>query len=160
MAFPSIADLNLCAAVIAGREAAILHAASLAARPEHYPANIRQRLLVAACIAQEDYMGALYLRCSYLQHVLDAVLDKVDFIVCPTVGVRAVCVENLAELNTVSELTREYLSLNRPFSLLGLPSLSVPVGRDQNGIPIGLQIVGRPTLSLASRIVVLGAPRT
>ncbi|KAB2859013.1 MAG: amidase, partial [Bauldia sp.] len=38
----------------------------------------------------------------------------------------------------------EFLRLNRPFSLLGLPSLSVPIGADRNGIPVGMQVVGPP----------------
>jgi len=142
--FLSIADLNLCAGVITGREAAILHAAALAAKPQHFPPNIRRRLLVAACVPENDYVVALRLRCSYLRHVLYGVLNRVDFIVCPTVPVRAARLEDLAEPNSISQLTREYLSLNRPFSLLGLPSLSVPAGRDGNGVPVGLQIVGRP----------------
>jgi len=33
---------------------------------------------------------------------------------------------------------------SRPFNAMGLPSLSVPAGFDRGGLPIGLQIAGRP----------------
>jgi aspartyl-tRNA(Asn)/glutamyl-tRNA(Gln) amidotransferase subunit A len=36
------------------------------------------------------------------------------------------------------------LQMNRPFNLLGLPAMSVPMGFDQSGLPMGLQLVGRP----------------
>ena len=37
------------------------------------------------------------------------------------------------------------ISINtRPFNYLGLPSMSIPCGFDPNGLPIGLQISGRP----------------
>lgn len=46
--------------------------------------------------------------------------------------------------DTAGKLTLEFLSLSRPFSLPGLTSLSIPAGRDDNGLPIGMQLVGQP----------------
>ena len=34
--------------------------------------------------------------------------------------------------------------LTSPFNFSGLPAVSLPCGRDANGLPVGLQIVGRP----------------
>lgn len=55
-------------------------------------------------------------------------MDAVDFIVCPTVGVRAGRLNDLTGPEAITRLTGQYLTLNRAFSLLSLPSLSVPVG--------------------------------
>ncbi len=35
-------------------------------------------------------------------------------------------------------------ALTRPFSYLGLPVLAMPMGRDGNGMPMGVQLIGRP----------------
>ena len=51
----------------------------------------------------------------------------------------------------VSALTR----LTRPFSYLGLPVLSIPVGRDRHGMPIGAQLIGRPFAE--ARLLAVGA---
>jgi aspartyl-tRNA(Asn)/glutamyl-tRNA(Gln) amidotransferase subunit A len=53
----------------------------------------------------------------------------------------------------VAALTR----LTRPFSYLGLPVLTVPIGLDRHGMPVGAQLVGRPfgearLLSLGARL--------
>ena len=44
---------------------------------------------------------------------------------------------------TLSMVAR-FTGLTRPFNTLGLPALSVPCGFDNNGAPIGLQLIGRP----------------
>jgi aspartyl-tRNA(Asn)/glutamyl-tRNA(Gln) amidotransferase subunit A len=37
-----------------------------------------------------------------------------------------------------------YLALCAPVSVAGLPALSLPCGFDRSGLPIGLQLIGRP----------------
>jgi aspartyl-tRNA(Asn)/glutamyl-tRNA(Gln) amidotransferase subunit A len=56
----------------------------------------------------------------------------------------------LADPEAAGRVARAYLTLNRPMNLLGLPSLAVPAGYDQRGIPIGMQIIGPP---LADRAI-------
>jgi aspartyl-tRNA(Asn)/glutamyl-tRNA(Gln) amidotransferase subunit A len=49
---------------------------------------------------------------------------------------------------TVKEATGNPLALSAENTMFanyyGLPSISIPMGRDSNGLPLGLQIVGRP----------------
>ena len=42
------------------------------------------------------------------------------------------------------DMVARFTGLTRPFNTLGLPTLSLPGGFDGNGLPIGLQLVGRP----------------
>jgi aspartyl-tRNA(Asn)/glutamyl-tRNA(Gln) amidotransferase subunit A len=143
--FPCIDDLNASASIITSYEANTVHGATLARRPEHYPPAVRRRLLTAACISSEDYQSVLKLRGKYLAEVLARALSEADFIICPTIRISAPRVDHIPDDAEVGgALSLEFLRMNRPFSYLGLPSLSVPVGFDDNRIPIGLQIIGRP----------------
>jgi aspartyl-tRNA(Asn)/glutamyl-tRNA(Gln) amidotransferase subunit A len=48
-------------------------------------------------------------------------------------------------INGVREAaTTAYLRLTMPFNITGLPSVSFPCGFSEQGLPIGLQIAGRP----------------
>lgn len=144
--FPSIDALNLTASVITGFEATIVHAAQMARAPQFYPAPVRRRLLTAACMDAGLYRTARRLRGRFLAEVLAASLGGADVLVCPTLRKAAPRVDHLAEddIPAAGALGLEFLRMNRPFSLLGLPSLSVPSGLDSHGLPIGLQWIGRP----------------
>jgi len=143
--FPSIDDLNACASIITSYEANADHGAALARHPEYYPPAVRQRLLTAACVSKEDYQSVLRLRGKYLAEVLAHALSDAKFIVCPTIRISAPRVDHIPDdAEAGGALSLEFLRMNRPFSFLGLPSLSIPVGVDANNIPIGLQVIGRP----------------
>jgi len=146
IAFPSVDDLNTCASVVTGFEVARSHLAAMVSQPSHYPAPVRRRLLTAACVSGTDYRLALNLRAVFLMQVLDEVFIHADFIVLPTLRKIAPNVSGIAEddVEIAGAISLEFLRMNRPISYLGLPAISVPVGRDRNGIPIGLQIVARP----------------
>jgi aspartyl-tRNA(Asn)/glutamyl-tRNA(Gln) amidotransferase subunit A len=68
------------------------------------------------------------------------VWEKVDLLVTPTLPVTAPLIgqEKIGEEDTRACLTR----FVRVFNITGVPALSVPCGRDDRGLPIGLQIVG------------------
>jgi Asp-tRNA(Asn)/Glu-tRNA(Gln) amidotransferase A subunit family amidase len=144
--FPSIDALNLTASVITGFEATTVHAAQMARAPQFYPAPVRRRLLTAACIGADLYRTARRLRGRLLAEVLAMSLASADVLICPTLRKVAPRVDHLAEndIPAAGALSLEFLRMNRPFSLLGLPSLSVPSGVDKRGLPIGLQWIGRP----------------
>jgi aspartyl-tRNA(Asn)/glutamyl-tRNA(Gln) amidotransferase subunit A len=73
------------------------------------------------------------------------VFDHVDLIITPTTPVPPF---TIAELNADpgSARMKELLMLRntRPFDMLALPTVSVPCGFTRTGLPIGLQITGRP----------------
>jgi Asp-tRNA(Asn)/Glu-tRNA(Gln) amidotransferase A subunit family amidase len=144
--FPSFDALNLCASIITGFEATLVHAAAMACAPQFYPAPVRRRLLTAACIDVGLYRKARRLRGRFLAEVLATSFAAADVLICPTLRKAAPRVDHLAEddIPAAGALGLEFLRMNRPFSLLGLPALSVPSGVDGRGLPVGLQWIGRP----------------
>lgn len=144
--FPDIDDLNATAALLTGREAIAIHAEALARRPEWFAGVVRWRLLAAALITPDEYRLARELRARYLHQVLDTTYARCDVVLCPTVRVAGQRTDDWDEVDLAraGRLSLEYLSLNRPTSLLGLPVVSVPAGRDASGIPVAVQLVGAP----------------
>jgi aspartyl-tRNA(Asn)/glutamyl-tRNA(Gln) amidotransferase subunit A len=75
-------------------------------------------------------------------------MQGVDALVLPTLPIAAISREQIdqdIDIDGVTEnATTALLRLNYPFNLAGLPALSFPCGFTANGLPIGLQVVGKP----------------
>lgn len=125
-------------------EPASLHAAWLAERPEEYGADVRKLLQAGLGISALEYLQAQHfrtgLRMQLLQH-----LNQVDVILMPTLpftaphkGLEAIQMGDREE----SVLTGN-MRYNALASLSALPAISHPAGFDRDGMPIGMQLIGR-----------------
>ncbi len=128
---------------IALREAAIYHAATLAAVPERYTAPVRQRLETGRQIHHEDYFRALTGR-EQLRRDVDAALSDCDALVLPTLPIPAPTLgAELVQVGATDEPLRNVmLRLTQLFNLTGHPAISIPCGLTREGLPCGLQMVG------------------
>ncbi|KAK9071080.1 hypothetical protein SSX86_009648 [Deinandra increscens subsp. villosa] len=92
-----------------------------------------------------DYVAAQRLRRRSMHYHME-IFKNVDVIVTPTTGMTAPVIPKSAlklgesNIKVTGNLMRFIISAN----LLGLPAISVPIGYDKQGLPIGLQIIGRP----------------
>ncbi|KAF8013856.1 hypothetical protein BT93_I1652 [Corymbia citriodora subsp. variegata] len=92
-----------------------------------------------------DYVAAQCLRRRIMYHHME-IFKRVDIIVTPTTGMTAPKIPPSAlkygetNLQVTGYLMRFVIAAN----LLGLPAISVPIGYDKQGLPIGLQLMGRP----------------
>uniref|UniRef100_A0A7N2MXI0 Amidase domain-containing protein n=2 Tax=Quercus lobata TaxID=97700 RepID=A0A7N2MXI0_QUELO len=92
-----------------------------------------------------DYVAAQCFRRRLMYHHME-IFKKVDVIVTPTTGMTAPIIPPSAlqlgetDMQVTGDLMRFIIAAN----LLGLPAISVPVGYDKQGLPIGLQLIGRP----------------
>ncbi|XP_022158930.1 fatty acid amide hydrolase isoform X2 [Momordica charantia] len=113
-----------------------------------------------------DYVAAQCLRRRIMHHHME-IFKQVDVIVTPTTGMTAPLIPADAhkygetDMPVTGYLMRFIIAAN----LIGLPAISVPIGYDKQGLPIGLQLIGRPwgeatILRLASAIEELcGSPK-
>ena len=104
-----------------------------------FGADIRAQLQMAEFISARQYLRAMRIR-PLVQRELRNLLRDVDVLLTPTVPITAP--------PSVGKTPPETLTLfahnTRPFSLVGLPAISVPAGFSSSGMPIGLQVIGRP----------------
>ncbi len=90
------------------------------------------------------YYEAYYLKASKVRNLIrkdfEDAFEKVDCIVCPTSPTPAF---NMGEKTT--DPLQMYLSdiFTTPSSLAGIPGISIPCGFTSNGLPIGMQILGK-----------------
>lgn len=138
--FPHLAD------VLWKSEAAALHRGNVSPGPKQLGRQVRARLAQGAGVKAVDYVDAQRLRSFALHRMLDGPLSTVDVLVMPTTPIMTPQAASVAaDAGEEMRIILQRLSYaTRPISFLGLPALSVPMGKDQNGMPMGLQIVGRP----------------
>ena len=128
---------------IALAEAAAYHAATLESRPHDYTENVRLRLETGRYILAEDYARAQRGRQVLIREVREAIGGR-DGLLLPSMpvpatklGVPVVSIGGIEE--TVRNIT---LRLTQLFNITGHPAISVPCGKTDEGLPVGLQIVG------------------
>ncbi len=131
---------------IADSEASAFHDQWLRTRASDYDWSTRVRLEMASILPATAYLRAQRLRSVIRRELMEA-LDRVDVLALPTGPVPAPTIaastgrpggyyQGKQDLGR-----RRYTSLA---SLAGLPALSVPCGFTASGLPIGLQLIGRP----------------
>jgi len=128
---------------IALPEAAAYHAATLDSRPQDYTENVRLRLEMGRYILAEDYVRAQRGRHALTREVREALGGR-DGLLLPSMPVPAtrLGVPTLSIGGTEETVRNITLRLTQLFNITGHPAISLPCGRTDEGLPVGLQIVG------------------
>ncbi len=113
-------------------------------RSEGFGNEVKKRIILGTFVLSSGYYDAYYRKALQFKNLLkckfDEIFEKYDAVICPTAPSTA---PKLGEIET--NQMQMYLSdiFTVPANLAGLPALSVPCGKDKNGLPIGLQIIGQ-----------------
>jgi aspartyl-tRNA(Asn)/glutamyl-tRNA(Gln) amidotransferase subunit A len=127
------------------REARGLKELYLRSRAEGFGTEVKRRIMLGTYVLSAGYYDAYYLKAQKVRTLIrgdfDKAFEKVDAIVGPTSPVPAF---KLGE--KVDDPLQMYLAdiFTISCNLAGLPGLSVPCGFTGGGLPIGLQVLGKP----------------
>lgn len=137
--FPLAEATHAAGYLIAFAEAAATQRTVLRDRRHDIGADVRRQLQAAEFISTPAYLRSFGVR-TLAQRALREIFRTVDVLVLPTVPVLPLRCDappsNAAMLLCANN--------TRLFSTVGLPAISVPAGFSSSGLPVGLQIVGRP----------------
>ena len=135
---PSLEYVRPANMVIMLSEAYAYHEPNLKARPQDFGEIVRGRFRIGGMFSASDYLQAQRCRQWIKREVAD-VMRRVDLLVTPTMTQPAAAFEGYDPASTVRGP-----SFTAPFNVTGLPAISVPCGFTANGLPVGMQIVGKP----------------
>ena len=113
-------------------------------RATGFGAEVKRRIMIGTYVLSAGYYDAYYLKAQKVRTLIkqdfEKAFESVDVLACPTAPTTAF----KAGEKTTDPLSMYLVDLMTiPANLAGLPGISVPCGFDQNGLPIGLQLIGK-----------------
>jgi aspartyl-tRNA(Asn)/glutamyl-tRNA(Gln) amidotransferase subunit A len=148
VATPELPKAWVCYSPIVRAEAAFVHQQVLAgfegkAPGAGFSASVLEPMLAGQKISAQEYLAARALR-SDVRRELDQILAEYDALILPTSAVVPPLRGQTMTKVEGGEMTvrQAVLGQTLPFSLCGLPAISIPMGFI-DGLPVGLQIVSR-----------------
>jgi aspartyl-tRNA(Asn)/glutamyl-tRNA(Gln) amidotransferase subunit A len=114
-------------------------------RAAGFGAEVKRRIMIGTYVLSAGYYDAYYLRAqkvrALIQRDFTEAFRKVDALLTPTAPSAA-----FAQGENLDDPVKMYLNdvFTVPANMAGIPGLSVPAALDASGLPLGLQVLGRP----------------
>lgn len=113
-------------------------------RAEGFGDEVKRRIMIGTYVLSAGYYDAYYIKAQKVRRLIardfDDAFEKVDALLTPTAPSAAFAIgEN--EDDPIKMYLNDVFTV--PTSLAGLPGMSVPAGVDRQGLPLGLQIIGK-----------------
>jgi len=142
---PDQRQLSAACQLVLACEAAAFHKRWLIERPQDYGAQVLMRLQNGLSIPAVSYLEAMRWRGAALAAHLAAVTG-IDAVIAPVAPMPAVTIaeSDIGNSHDAEAVIQRITRFTRPINYLGLPSLSIPAGFTGKGLPVGMQLIGRP----------------
>ncbi|MBN7807854.1 amidase [Agrobacterium rubi] len=144
---PNTEALVTYAGLVQRSEMATIHAQWMRVAPAEYAKHVSSRIFAGYGIPATAYIEALSRRGGLLNEFCRLAFREVDVIATPALTMR-VPTRIEADMDTGGEVAERIFGRvtenARLLNYLGLPAMSVPAGFDRRGLPIGMQLFGRP----------------
>lgn len=142
---PNLDDQRIAHAITITSEMRAALAPHLTRHRQEFALDSRLNLAMARSFTAMDYVQAQRVRTQSIRSFLQA-LDQVDVIVTPTTAITApkLRADALASGESDTLTMSRLMQFCTPANFNGLPALTVPAGYDPEGMPVGVQLMGRP----------------
>ncbi len=112
-------------------------------RTEGFGTEVKRRILIGTFALSAGYYDAYYLKASKVRRLIEKdfekAFEKADVLLTPTTSKTAF------KIGEITDPLEMYMNdiFTIPVSLAGLPAISIPAGKDEKGLPIGMQLIGK-----------------
>jgi aspartyl-tRNA(Asn)/glutamyl-tRNA(Gln) amidotransferase subunit A len=116
-------------------------------RAEGFGDEVKRRVMVGTYVLSAGFYDAYYNRARKVRALIkkdfdDVFAEGIDAILTPATPSAAFGLGEMADADPVQMYLNDVFTVT--VNLAGLPGISVPAGLDQKGLPLGLQLIGRP----------------
>ncbi|MEM8570488.1 MAG: Asp-tRNA(Asn)/Glu-tRNA(Gln) amidotransferase subunit GatA [Pseudomonadota bacterium] len=116
-------------------------------RAEGFGAEVKRRVMIGTYVLSAGYYDAYYLRAQKVRTLIrrnfeTAFADGIDAILTPATPSAAFALGDMADADPVQMYLNDVFTVT--VNLAGLPGVAVPAAIDPSGLPLGLQVIGRP----------------
>ena len=116
-------------------------------RAEGFGAEVQRRVMVGTYVLSAGFYDAYYNRARKVRALIKQDFDKVyasgvDAILTPATPSSAFALGAMKDADPIQMYLNDVFTVT--VNLAGLPGIAVPAGLDKNGLPLGLQLIGRP----------------
>jgi len=118
-----------------------------ATRAEGFGREVKRRVMIGAYVLSAGFYDAYYLRAQKVRTLIrrdfeTVFAEGIDALLTPATPSAAFAIGEMAGADPVQMYLNDVFTVT--VNLAGLPGVSVPAGLDARGLPLGLQIIGRP----------------
>ncbi|EGP07106.1 aspartyl-tRNA(Asn) amidotransferase subunit A/ glutamyl-tRNA(Gln) amidotransferase subunit A [Bradyrhizobiaceae bacterium SG-6C] len=116
-------------------------------RAEGFGAEVRRRIMIGTYVLSAGYYDAYYLRAQKVRTLIkkdfeDVFAQGVHAILTPATPSAAFGVGEKGKADPIEMYLNDIFTVT--VNMAGLPGIAVPAGADKQGLPLGLQLIGRP----------------
>ncbi len=116
-------------------------------RAEGFGDEVKRRVMIGTYVLSAGYYDAYYNRARKVRTLIrrdfeQAFASGIDAVLTPATPSTAFALGEKGQDDPVEMYLNDIFTV--PVNLAGLPGISVPAGRDAKGLPLGLQLIGRP----------------